>query len=802
MRLIKKVITVVVFFLATNFVTGQVLEVDNSITPEEFVEMLVGSGVEVSNITFSGDPTQFGSFNQNGANIDMDSGLIMGTGDVDLAIGPDLEDGASLGDFFGAGDADLELLSGINTNDAAILEFDFVATGDFLSFEYTFASEEYIDYVCGGVNDAFGFFLSGPGINGVYSSPAGFPDGSTNIALIPGTEIGVSINTVNNGVPSFGDPTPCSDLDPNWTDNVIYFIDNEGGTSIEYDGFTVVLTAESNVQCGETYHIKLAIADGGDTVFDSGVFLEANSFVAQYTAITSNPTTEGSFYYDNDTILVEGCNIGSFLFTRGDTLNIDTIFFNVEGTTEVGDLTVPLPDFVIFEPGEDSLEVFIQALADTLTEGLEELTLNYSYIHLCTGDTISTSSTIWLQDQVPPSIQEENHNMYCTDILLDPVILQGDGPFIWTWGIVGDTNVVNGPWTYPVSYDEGYEETTYWVTIEDPCFSKDSLAITVTPLPIPPLVITGDAVDVDCPGDEAVLIANIPSGAEPFSIIWSNLANQDTISVFPDESEVLTVYVTDFCGQEDSLDIQVNVALPDGPLFSSVPAADTPCPGLPANLVSTTTGGYNSNGYTYLWENGVTENSITVSPLVFSNYTVTVTDGCGNTVDALGIVNVLIPVEITMTTDEDLCIGNGFYAPVAIEGGEEPFEITTNEYLNFNTVTHEISGVIPGIGTVLTTDQCGQTATVDILINACDTYIPNIFTPGNSIGFNDTFVILGIDAFPMSSLKIFNRWGNIVYESLDYKNDWKAEDVAGGTYYYIFERSDEENYSGYIEILK
>ena len=53
-------------------------------------------------------------------------------------------------------------------NDAAVLEFDFIAISDTILFDFVFASDEYLEFVNTAFNDVFGFFLSGPGINGPY----------------------------------------------------------------------------------------------------------------------------------------------------------------------------------------------------------------------------------------------------------------------------------------------------------------------------------------------------------------------------------------------------------------------------------------------------------------------------------------------------------------------------------------------------------------------------------------------------------------------------------------------------------
>ena len=167
----------------------------------------------------------------------------------------------------------MALLAGVTTFDACKIEFDCIPMGDTLLLNYSFASEEYPNYTCTTVNDAFGLFLSGPGIQGPFSN------GAVNIATVPETDVPISINTVNAGSPSQSTTEfYCSEADPNWQANSVYFIDNVDGQTGAYDGMTVNLTAMAVVQSGETYHFKIAVADGGDHVFDSGVFLEAFSF--------------------------------------------------------------------------------------------------------------------------------------------------------------------------------------------------------------------------------------------------------------------------------------------------------------------------------------------------------------------------------------------------------------------------------------------------------------------------------------------------------------------------------------------
>ncbi|MEY4478504.1 MAG: hypothetical protein RL276_809, partial [Bacteroidota bacterium] len=90
--------------------------------------------------------------------------------------------------------------------DRASIQFNFLANGDSVQFDYIFGSKEYTSYTCSGFNDVFGFFLIGPGING---APMYHPNGSlridtVNLAVIPGTTTPVAVNTINQGYPSGG----------------------------------------------------------------------------------------------------------------------------------------------------------------------------------------------------------------------------------------------------------------------------------------------------------------------------------------------------------------------------------------------------------------------------------------------------------------------------------------------------------------------------------------------------------------------------------------------------------------------
>lgn len=238
------------------------------LTPVDLVANLLGPGVSVSNVQFTGhtgaagmdfkegDSSSAGSFTGGTGIIGFDGGIILSSGGVQNSVGPNTSDSITQDNGL-AGDLELDALTSGTTYDATILEFDFVPTFSTISFQYTFASDEYNEWANTAFNDVFGFFLNG-----------------TNVAQLPTTDTGsyvVSINNVNGGNPPGTDPK-----------NPAWYINNDMASGAvldtEMDGMTKVLSVVATVNANQTNHIKLAIADTGDAIYDSNVFIKAGSF--------------------------------------------------------------------------------------------------------------------------------------------------------------------------------------------------------------------------------------------------------------------------------------------------------------------------------------------------------------------------------------------------------------------------------------------------------------------------------------------------------------------------------------------
>jgi hypothetical protein len=243
-----------------------------NLTPEEIVDLLVGEGIEVSNVEITGSDLAIGKFSGGlSEDIGINSGILLSSGNIADATGPNDSDdtGQELGTD---GDADLNAILGARTdnrddstsddqdndsdssntegtNDAIVLEFDFIPEYEEFLFEYVFASDEYNEFANSTFNDVFAFLLE-----------------DENIALIPGTSTEVSINNINASENSSFFRN--NDLDDVNTNNVL---------NTEFDGLTNTLAAKGFVTPGQTYHLKLAIADTGDSIYDSAVFLKEGS---------------------------------------------------------------------------------------------------------------------------------------------------------------------------------------------------------------------------------------------------------------------------------------------------------------------------------------------------------------------------------------------------------------------------------------------------------------------------------------------------------------------------------------------
>jgi len=366
--------------------------VNDNFTTEALVQDIFVKGAcrNISNIKSIGDEDGIGYF-ENGRDImGIDRGIILSTGPIQNARGPNSSKERS-GDFGDKrGDQDLRQLTSAPISDAVGIEFDFIPLDSVVTFRYVFASEEYCEFVGDIFNDVFGFFVSGPGISGPFSN------NSRNVALVPGTEDYVSINTVNHetnaefyiGNERREDAEACG---------LVY---NEPADKdlIEYDGFTQVMTATLKVVPCETYKLRLAISDVSDAFYDSAVFLEAESF-----NIGGAVNLKAASMTGRDT-LFEGCQTGYFTVNRLEpeqTENPISIGIRVDESSEaqIDQDFRALPSQVTIPAGQTSVQVPVDLIVDQEREDIESIVVQLDFPCACISDT----ARLYIQD--PPLMQ-------------------------------------------------------------------------------------------------------------------------------------------------------------------------------------------------------------------------------------------------------------------------------------------------------------------------------------------------------------------------------------------------------------
>ena len=289
----------------------------------------------VTSIT-SSTGTNFGStngigyFNRNGSTFPFEEGIVLTTGNAINAPGPN---STTLGEGSQAwvGDTDLEAIilaatgQVMNSRNASKLEFDFVPLTNNISFNFIFASEEYGTFQCI-FSDAFAFLLTdiATGI-------------TTNLAVLPSSTTPISVVTIRDALYNNG----CASVNPEYFDE--YYLLPQGvsplGASINFNGVTVPLTASSPVVAGNQYHIKMVIADRGDTAFDSAVFLEGGSLNI------GNIELGGDFLQSDGTAL---CNGESYTITSDLSPTLYTFAWTLNGTTVPNETG---PNLAINAPG-------------------------------------------------------------------------------------------------------------------------------------------------------------------------------------------------------------------------------------------------------------------------------------------------------------------------------------------------------------------------------------------------------------------------------------------------------------------
>ena len=652
------------------------LLVSDTLTPAELAQLISGEGVQILNPQVDCGTQGYGKYNATGTSLGISEGLLLTTGTINNAIGPNDVGNATAftpPDSVPDGYTLLDNYTGRTTWEYCEFEFDIIPQGDTITFDFVFASEEYEEWVGSQYNDVFGFFISGPGIVG--DPGAG---GQKNIALLPNTTTPVTINDVNQNL------------------NTAYYENNAGGQFVQYDGYTKGLYAQAAVQPCETYHLRLVVADCSDKLWDSGVFIEK---------IKSNNILVLSQTAGNIDNMVEGCNQGFVSFTRqvvdASPLTID---YWIAGTATNGvdyDQIGADPDPVVAKQitipaNQATVTLPINPIADGLVEGTEYLKF-YLGNPYCSSQ-ITDSLVFELSDSLFPSVSP----LVDSICIGDDIELTATGGSGFSWTPDGSLSDASNDTTLasPTS------TTTYTMTTTASLCSE-SMDLTIH---VSNIQQTGTITDITCNGlTNGAIDVTTTGGLGTYSYLWSGPNGFTSVSedLTGLEPGAYTVNVTDGrgCVVQFNYTVTEPVVLFNGLTGSEYDGAGIECNGGSNGYVDQNiTGGTTPYSISWTGPSGYTSSQEDITGLSAGTYTSTITDANGCTTNASVTLIEPDPIASTAVVTEPTCFEDCDGAiNLSPSGGMGGFSFVWSS----GDLVEDISGICAGDYDVDITDANG-----------------------------------------------------------------------------------------------
>ncbi len=659
---------------------------------------------------------QTGVFRNGLPTVGIDSGLIVSTGWVESAPGPNFFASSQSGliDIFDMNGVDPDAASlvppGIDVYDIAVLEFDFIPTTDTISFNYVFFSEQYCASGAGVTNDAFGFLLTGP--DGVTRNIARLPISGDVVS--PATLNPQSVDAasfLNNTTSDFDDP--CVDTPP----------PPERLRGIAYDGFSTVLQAKGAVVPCAPHTLKIIVVDAGDFLLDSGILLEAGSFLA---GLVNKPEPNTTAQID---VLqpVEGCDTATIRFTRRtiDEPFINTPlpvkynvvpYFGVEteavratdpANTAGADYLLPESPFVI-PAGDTSAVLKIPILNDAdFNEGLEAFIIRYDG----TCDCTENADTFWIQDNVPFDVDLGQDFSICAgaeiDLTANP--LGGNGDYVYSWP---DPSLT----TQTIIYTSNGQDTSIVVNVTDGCglSGTDTVLISApaisasTPNDFFSLCSTPTAsVVIDVEGALFYdLTIEVDSSGQRDTIVYR--ISGDTTLTYDYSADVTILGVADFAGCGGAVSGTATIRGPEVDLMAAVRPATC---GQSIGAIDLTTLTGNGN-FTFEWLDDAAETNATRTALPPGTYTVVIAPLVDPTCTDTFRYELAMPPVVQVNAFEftaPSCAGETLVLAPVVSGGTPPYTFSWPD----STSTDSLLTVVTQTGRTIypfeVTDSCGFT---------------------------------------------------------------------------------------------
>jgi gliding motility-associated-like protein len=705
------------------------LIVSNTLTPTQLAQLISGPGVQISNPVIHCGTNGYGKYNAVSSNLNITEGLLLTTGKISNAIGPN--DSTNTTWYFGNKTTAntytlLNNYTGRTTYEYCEFEFDIIPQGDTIKFDFVFASEEYQEWVGSQYNDVFGFFISGPGITG--DPGAGI---FKNIALLPNSTTPVTINNVNQN------------------SNTQYYQNNNNGTSVEYDGFTRGLKAISRVTPCQSYHLKLVVADVSDKLWDSGVFIEK---------ISSNNILLLSQTAGGIPNMVEGCNNGQVLFKRP-IANPTPLTINywlggtaVNGTDYplIGSSPSPLnPKTIIIPANQTTATLNINPVADGINEGTEYLTV-YLGNPLCSNQ-IMDSLRFYIQDSLFTTISPVNDSI-CRGQSVQLNTVGGGSAFNWTPVLGLNNPSIKNPIATPITTTI-YTLTTTASNCSMSRYSK--INVSDINLNIAPVHVTCNS------ANNGSVNLTVSNGFSPYTYNWSGPSsfssnNQNISSLAPG---IYSVVVTGRkgCSKTGTVSITQPSAVTATVSSSTYNGGfNIACFGGNSGSITASVAG-GTAPYTYTWSSSPIQTSANASNLQAGNYTLTIRDA--NNCVLTKSISLTQPNNFTTSigSQQNVSCFNDATGSVTLTsiGGTTPYAYSWNTSpVQSNPIATNLSAG-NYIATIKDANNCTHTQSVNITqpsasLNANISSQINVACHGNSTGSASVAVSGGTSPYTYS----------------------------------------------------
>lgn len=728
---INRYLTALLLLFSTT-IFAQYIQVTENYTDDQLVrdKLFNSSCAQVSNIsingyTFNDGKKSYGYF-QGVNGFPFNDGIIITTGKAVSAVGPNASI-LSEGPSSWAGDQDLEQAIGENnTINATVLEFDFIPISNKMSFDYVFASEQYLTSPspnqCN-YSDGFAFLLKETGAQQYQ-----------NLAVVPGTSIPVKVTTVR------GPGTICPEA------NAQYFGGfNQVQSPTNYNGQTATLRAEATVIPGNTYHIKLVIADQGNQYYDSAIFLKGGSFNIETDLgpdrliATGNPVCHG----ENVTIDATQTGVNAYQWYTVQN-NVATI---IPGATN--------PTYTVTQPGTYRVETAITTAGGNCTSS-SQIVIEYT-------DPLTPNNATLIQCDDATQNGITKFNLTLADNYIKSTIAAGTTTSINYYPTLQDAQNLTGLIANPTAYQNTTANTdtvTARIISQYNCVAYATVTLqvannTIATLPPQKQCDNDGTLDGRTAFDlNAItpLFTGLPAGAnvQYFATIDNALSvtsplSSPYINTTPNQQVIyarvvngsdcygispVTLVVNSFNGA--NIQNETKVICPGGTVILSAPA-----------------------GFTYEWNTNPVKTTQTITVDQAGSYAVKITNADGCSVTKTFTVAASAPATILSITVNDFNF-NQNSATVNYQGpGSYEFSLDNATFQSSPTFTN----LEPGEYIVYVKDTKGC-ATVNKTFFVLD--YPRFFTP-NGDGYNDVWRIPYLSRYPNAKVAIFDRYGKLLY---------------------------------------